>query len=218
MASVTPPMEAAICDMPLIPWKPEFHTKYSPSVLVFTLAIGWYYLNGIWSPTSTVSGLGWLLPFFFILILAVVQTFVIGKQKACPPTMTFGLIAAWVIGIASGTIGYWVAYWAMLPGPAAPKPMILGPGGEYNPNAGGGVTPAVGAIQERFGLLDVNSGVAFKQQKKSGDAGGGGGVTMDLTKPSNPTTCRVPDDDTYYVDLYKNGQLITESIGEKLIS
>lgn len=201
--------------MPLIPWKPEFHTKYSPSVIVFTLAIGWYYLNGLWSPTSTVSGLGWLLPFFFILILAAVQTFVISKQKACPPSVTYGLIAAWVIGIASGTIGYWSAYAAMKPGPAGATPVIFGPGGTENPNAGGGVTPALGTIQERFGLLDVNSGVSFKQQKKTTD---GAGVTMDLTKPSNPTTCRVPDDETYYVDLYKNGQLITESIGEKLLS
>jgi len=200
-------MEAAICDMPLIPWKPEFHTKYSPSVLVFTLAIGWYYLNGIWSPTSTVSGLGWLLPFFFILILAVVQTFVIGKQKACPPTVWQGIAAAWVIGILSGTIGYWSAYGAMKSGTdvvsMVSSPAVTVPAKEGFSNA----------------LFDVNSGVSFNQQKKSGDGGsGGGGVTMDLTKPSNPTTCRVPDDDTYYVDLYKNGQLITESIGEKLLS
>lgn len=205
MASVTPPMEAAICDMPLIPWKPEFHTKYSPSVLVFTLAIGWYYLNGLWSPNSTVSGLGWLLPFFFILILAVVQTFVIGKQKACPPTVWQGLAAAWVIGILSGTIGYWSAYGAMKSGTdvvsMVSSPAVTVPAKEGFSNA----------------LFDVNSGVSFNQQKKSGDAGGGG-VTMDVSKPSSATHCAVPNDDTYYVDLYKNGQLITESIGEKLIS
>ena len=208
-------MEAAICDMPIIPWKPEFHTKYSPSVLVFTLAIGWYYLNGIWAPNSTVSGLGWLLPFFFILILAVVQTFVIGKQKACPPTVTYGLIAAWVIGIASGTIGFWSAYAAMKPGPAAAAPVIFGPGGTENPNAPGSI-PAPSTLQERFGLLDVNSGVSFNQQKGTANSADG---TVNLALPaSNPTSCRVPDDDTYYVDLYKDGQLITQSIGEKLVS
>jgi hypothetical protein len=215
MASVTPPMEAAICDMPLIPWKPEFHTKYSPSVLVFTLAIGWYYLNGMWAPNSTVSGLGWLVPFFFILILAVVQTFVIGNQKACPPTMTLGLTAAWVIGILSGTIGFWVAYYFMLPS-SSPAPIIFGPGGTLNPNAPGSI-PAPVAVQERFGLLDVNSGVSFKpQQKGTADSAEG---TVNLALPSsNPTTCRVPDDETYYVDLYKDGNLITQSIGEKLVS
>ena len=196
--------------MPLIPWKPEFHTKYSPSVLVFTLAIGWYYLNGLWSPNSTVSGLGWLLPFFFILILAVVQTFVIGKQKACPPTVWQGLTAAWVIGILGGTIGFWSAYGAMKSGPAAAAaPAMLGPGGTLNPNAGGAVT-------EHFGLFDVNSGISFNQPKKGTAADPSSAVNLAL--PSSADHCKVPDDDTYYVDLYKNGQLITESIGEKLLS
>lgn len=188
--------------MPLIPWKPEFHTKYSPSVLVFTLAIGWYYLNGMWAPNSTVSGLGWLVPFIFILGLAGIQTAVIGRQKACPPTMTFGLIAAWIIGILSGTIGYWVAYYWMLPGSSSP--MIVSTAAPDLPT------------QEHFGLLDVNSGVAFKQQQKGTADSADGAVNLAL--PSSSTHCKVPDDDTYYVDLYKDGQLITESIGEKLLS
>lgn len=195
MASVTPPLEAAICDMPIIPWKPEFHTMYSPSVLVFTLAIGWYYLNGMWAPNSTVGGTGWLLPFFFIIVLAGIQTAVIGKQKACPPTVTYGLIAAWVIGIASGTIGYWVAYYFMLPGTAVSAPAT---------------------VQENFGLLDVNSGVSFQHQKKGTATDPSSAVNLAL--PSSADHCKVPDDDTYYVDLYKDGQLITESIGEKLLS
>jgi hypothetical protein len=204
MASVTPPLEAAICDMPLLPWKPEFHTKYSPSVLVFTLAIGWYYLNGMWAPNSTTSGIGSAVPVLFILILAAVQTFVIGKQKACPPTVTYGLIAAWVIGILSGTIGFWIAYGALKPGMNAVS-MVSTPE----------VTPPT---KEKFvnSLFGVNSGVAFKQQKTNSTDGGG--VTMDVAKPSSSNSCKVPDDDTYYVDLYKNGRLITESIGEKLIS
>jgi hypothetical protein len=204
MASVTPPMEAAICDMPLIPWKPEFHTKYSPSVLVFTLAIGWYYLNGLWSPNSTVSGLGWLLPFFFILILAVVQTFVIGKQKACPPTVWQGLTAAWVIGILGGTIGFWAAYGAMKSGTdvvsMVSSPAVTVPAKEGFSNA----------------LFDVNSGISFNQPKKGTAADPSSAVNLAL--PSSADHCKVPDDDTYYVDLYKNGQLITESIGEKLLS
>lgn len=202
MASVTPPIEAAICDMPLLPWKPEFHTKYSPSVIVFTLAIGWYYLNGLWAPNSTVSGVGWLLPFFFILGLAGIQTFVVSKQKACPPSMTLGLVAAWVIGILSGTIGFWVAYWAMLPGPAAPLVLPV-------------AVPDL-PIQEHFGLFDVNSGISFNQPKKGTAADPSSAVNLAL--PSSATHCKVPDDDTYYVDLYKDGQLITESIGEKLLS
>jgi len=204
MASVTPPMEAAICDMPLLPWKPEFHTKYSPSVLVFTLAIGWYYLNGMWAPNSTTSGVGSAVPVIFILLLAAVQTFVIGKQKACPPTVNYGLIAAWVIGILSGTIGFWIAYGALKPGMNAVS-MVSTPG----------VTPPT---KEGFdnSLFDVNSGVSFKQQKTNSSSGGG--VTMDVAKSSSSNSCKVPDDDTYYVDLYKNGRLVTESIGEKLIS
>lgn len=180
--------------MPIIPWKPEFHTKYSPSVLVFTLAIGWYYLNGMWAPNSTVSGLGWLVPFFFIIVLAGIQTFVIGKQKACPPTVTYGLIAAWVIGILGGTIGFWVAYHWM----------------------GSSSSVANIAVQENFGLFDVNSGVSFQHQKKGTASGPSSAVNLAL--PSSSSHCKVPDDDTYYVDLYKDGQLITQSIGEKLVS
>jgi hypothetical protein len=207
MASVTPPVEVAICDMPIIPWNPNIHTKYSPSVLVFTLAIGWYYLNGMWAPNSPTAG-GWTVPFLFVIVLALAQTGVIIKQRACPPTMTFGLIAAWVIGILSGTIGYWVAYYWMLPGAAAPTPVIFGAGGTLNPNVGGAVT-------EHFGLFDVNSGVSFNQQKgKTADSSS----TVNLALPSTSDHCKVPDDDTYYVDLYKDGQLITESIGEKLLS
>jgi hypothetical protein len=215
MASVTPPLEAAICDMPIIPWKPEFHTMYSPSVIVFTLAIGWYYLNGLWAPNSTVSGLGWLLPFFFIMGLAGIQTFVITKQKACPPALTYGLIAAWVIGILGGTIGFWVAYYFMLPGPAAATPVIFGPGGTENPNAPGSI-PAPVTVKENFGLFDVNSGISFNQPKKGTATDTTSAVNLAL--PSSPTHCKVPDDDTYYVDLYRDGQLITQSIGEKLVS
>ena len=200
MASVTPPLEAAICDMPIIPWKPEFHTMHSPSVLVFTLAIGWYYLNGLWAPNSTVSGLGWLLPFFFIMGLAGIQTFVIGKQKACPPTVTYGLVAAWIIGILSGTIGFWSAYGAMKPGANL-----------INLSSSPAVTPPT---KEEFNnaLFDVNSGVAFNTPKNKNTDGG---VTMNM---GSPTHCAAPNDDTYYVDLYKDGQLVTESIGEKLVS
>jgi len=201
MASVTPPMEAAICDMPLIPWKPEFHTKYSPSVIVFTLAIGWYYLNGMWAPNSLTASGSWV-PFFFILILASIQTFVISKQKACPPAVTFGLIAAWVIGILGGTIGFWVAYGALKPGSNLIS-MISTPA----------VTPPT---KEGFNnaLFDVNSGIAFSTHtnKKTGED------ITDVANPSRSDHCRVPDDETYYVDLYKDGQLITESIGEKLLS
>jgi hypothetical protein len=52
----------------------------------------------------------------------------------------------------------------------------------------------------------VNSGISFNQPKKGTAADPSSPVNLAL--PSSADHCKVPDDDTYYVDLYKNGQLI----------
>jgi len=192
---IAPAMNPGICDMPLIP-NSDLHTSFSPSVIVFTLAIGTYYLNGMWQQGSSASRYSWISA-LFIFMLALAQTRVISIQKACPPVRWSGIIIAWVVGILAGTVGYWVAW-------------------KVNTGAGtSGVAPVVTATKkEHFGnpLFDVNSGVAFETSTHDEDAWFG------ATNNEKGTHCKVPDDETYYVDMYKDGTLVTQAIGERLIS
>jgi hypothetical protein len=193
---IAPAMNPAICDMPLLPGS-NFHTSFSPSVIVFTLAIGTYYLNGMWQQGSSASRYSWISA-LFIFALALAQTRVISIQKACPPVRWSGIVIAWVVGILAGTIGYWIA-WRWHSGIAG----------------GSGVAPVVTAtMKENFGnpLFDVNSGVAFETSKSDEDA------WFSASKNQEGTHCKVPDDETYYVDMYKDGTLVTQAIGERLIS
>lgn len=117
MAAAAPPTitfdpRAPRCDMPLIMGA---QTAKMPSVIVFTLAVGWYYLNGLFSAGGQFA-LSALIPFFFIMLLAGSQTWVIWAQgkyfNKCPPVNWIGILLAWVVGILGGTLGYWGAYWA----------------------------------------------------------------------------------------------------------
>lgn len=100
------------CDIPLIG---SMQTAKMPSVIAFTLAVGWYYLNGLFSAGGQFAISG-LIPFFFIMLLAGSQTWVIWAQgkyyNKCPPVNWIGILLAWVVGILGGTLGYWGAYWA----------------------------------------------------------------------------------------------------------
>ena len=192
---IAPAMNPAICDMPLLPGS-DLHTSFSPSVIVFTLAIGTYYLNGMWQQGSSASRYSWISA-LFIFALALAQTRVISIQKACPPVRWSGIVLAWVVGILAGTIGYWIAWSASSGG------------------GGSGIAPVVTATsKEHFGnpLFDVNSGVAFETSKSAEDA------WFSASKNEEAKNCKVPDDETYYVDMYKDGTLVTQAIGEKLIS
>jgi hypothetical protein len=192
---IAPAMNPAICDMPLIPGS-DLHTSFSPSVIVFTLAVGTYYLNGMWQQGSSASRNSWISA-LFIFMLALAQTRVISIQKACPPVRWSGIIIAWVVGILAGTIGYYISW-------------------RYSSGAGrGGVAPVVTVTKkENFGnpLFDVNSAVAFEGSKNDED------IWFGASKKDKGTHCKVPDDETYYVDMYKDGVLVTQAIGERLIS
>lgn len=117
MAAAAPPVvtfdpRAPRCDIPLIG---SMQTAKMPSVIAFTLAVGWYYLNGLFSAGGQFAISG-LIPFFFTMLLAGSQTWVIWAQgkyyNKCPPVNWIGILLAWVVGILGGTLGYWGAYWA----------------------------------------------------------------------------------------------------------
>lgn len=194
---VAPAINPAICDMPLIPGM-DLHTRYSPSVIVFTLAIGAYYLSGMFQQGS--ANFFYSLPsILFILVLALAQTAVISRQKACPPATTTGMLTAWILGITSGIIGFWIA-WGFSRGSGNPS-----------------TVPVVTQTKkEHFGnpLFDVNSAVGLETTAQDDSTN----AWFAESKKEQSEHCKVPDDETYYVDMYKDGRLVTQAIGEKLIS
>jgi hypothetical protein len=174
-------------------------TRLFPSVIVFTLAIGWYYLNGLFFKGGATA-LYALVPFFFVTVLAGAQSYVIIKQPQCPPVPWWGILGAWAIGIASGTIGYWSA-WAAT-------------GKQEGP---GGIVPIVTTRQsfttEHFN--DTTNSFIFSD-KPTTKLGVGSSVT-DMLSSTGGEKCTAPAanaDQTFVVDLYKNGKLITQAIGE----
>ena len=192
-------MEAAapyegICDIPVLFWNPTYRTKLFPSVIVFTLAIGWYYLNGLFRQGGATA-LYALVPMGFVLGLAGAQSYVILNQPQCPPIPWWGVAGAWVIGILSGTIGYWIAAASI---------------GGHN-NIVPTVTTRQGFTTEHFsGSTD-----AFIFSNKGDSTSGPISMSLNAAQPSNKDHCAVPNEETYFVDLYKNGKLITQAIGEK---
>jgi len=194
---VAPAMNPAICDMPLIPGT-DIHTRYSPSVIVFTLAIGSYYLSGMFQQGQAGIKYSWI-SILFIVMLALAQTAVIFRQKACPPARTSGIIVAWIIGIVSGIVGFWIA-WGVNHGSGTPS----------------SVPVVTQTKKEHFGnpLFDVNSAVGLETTAQDESTN----PWFAESKKEESGHCKVPDDETYYVDMYKDGRLVTQAIGEKLIS
>jgi hypothetical protein len=198
MAATAPasPYEG-ICDLPINLFGKSFKTTYFPSVIVFTLAIGWYYLNGLFFKGGATAVYA-LMPFFFVIILAGAQSFVIMKQPQCPPVPWWGILGAWIIGIACGTIGYWSA-WA-----ATGKQ--------------GGITPII-QTRDSFtteNFNNVTNSFIFSD-KPNDNIGVGKSVSDIMSSSSDGQKCKAPaanSDQTFVVDLYKNGKLITQAIGE----
>jgi hypothetical protein len=174
-----------ICDIPVIIWDPSKRTRYFPSVIVFTLAIGWYYLNGLFNQGGTVATYA-LVPFFFVMILAGSQWYIISKQPMCPPIPWWGYAGAFAIGILSGSIGYWAARGSTGSATLTPVSLTVSP-----------------PTTEKF--TDALKAFTFPATNDPTSA----------TQSSNAEHCAVPNDETYYVDIYKNGKMITQAIGER---
>jgi hypothetical protein len=201
MAATAPaiPYEG-VCDLPISAFGYSLKTRLFPSVIVFTLAIGWYYLNGLFFKGGTTA-LYAVLPFFFVIVLAGAQSYVIMKQPQCPPVPWWGILVAWVFGIASGTIGYWSA-WA-----ATGKQ-----------EGSGGIVPIITTRQsfttEHFN--DTTNSFIFSDKPTTnlGVSTSGIGSVMSSSGKEQCTAPSANADQTFVVDLYKNGKLITQAIGE----
>ena len=189
-----------VCDIPVAFWDSSIRTRFFPSVIVFTLAVGWYYLNGLFHQGGTVA-LYALVPFAFIMGLAGTQAYVIFKQPQCPKVPLTGIAVAFAIGIAAGSIGYWSAFAA-----------TGGPMGKSN------LTPVVVTRQEftTENFNDVTKSFIFNDNTlaSSANASGSGSAPTDATTPSNVAKCSAQSDQVFQVDLYKNGKLVTQAIGE----
>jgi hypothetical protein len=188
-----------ICDLPLNMFGYTFKTRLFPSVIVFTLAIGWYYLNGLFFKGGTTA-LYALIPFFFVLILAGAQSYVIIKQPQCPPVPWWGILGAWAIGILCGTIAYWSAW-----------------GATGSQVGQGGIVPIV-TTRDSFTIENFNDTTkAFIFSDKPTTNLEVGSSVTDMLSSSGGQQCKAStgnDDKTFVVDLYKNGKLITQAIGE----
>jgi len=176
-----------ICDLPINPFDPGFRTRYFPSVIVFTLAVGWYYLSGLFSAGGTTA-LFALIPFFFTMILAGLQCYVIGNQPPCPPIPFWGFIGAFAIGILSGFGGYNIA----------------------NATAGAMITPvnvtAISPPKEGFTAYP-NTPISIFSNPTN--------ITTASSESTSATQCAAPNDQTFMVDLYKNGKLISTAVTEQ---
>jgi hypothetical protein len=235
-----------ICDIPVLFWKPEFRTRNFPSVIVFTLAIGWYYLCGLFSQGGSTA-LFALIPFFFIMILAGGQAYIIANQAQCPPVPWWGFVGAAVIGIASGAIGWIgakkgieaaIATAAAIqntspPAPSPPPKTLKCPAGY---TLYGRVCYLDAKLQEVPQIQPTESFANYRvntenfsdmrpgaipafifSENPSTNAGGGMSMTNTMASSSGGEKCNAPlanTDQTFIVDLYKNGKLITQAIGE----
>jgi hypothetical protein len=253
MAVVPTTSLEGICDISIAPWDSSIRTAASPSVIVFTLATGWYYLCGLFQKGGQNALLA-LVPFFFVTCLAGIQTFIIMKQPQCPPFLPWGLVMAWVIGILSGAIGYFggqsaIATEAAKAAADAAAAVATGGGSSggggtilstKNCKAGtkkwavdglcypdstifptGGTTPDaftnyVRGGAEHFSNVETGAITAFTTPPTLSAPSG---MMQAANTTGTPTAMKTPavDDDTYLVDIYKNGKLVTQSIGESVI-
>lgn len=191
MAVVASTPFEGICDISVAPWDSSIRTAASPSVIVFTLAMGWYYLVGLFRQGGQTAILA-LIPFFFITGLAGIQTYVIATQPQCPPWQILGLITAWIVGILSGAIGYGGASLSQ-------------------------IQNLVPVISSKEGFAQTGAITAFTSPAQN--ATSPNAIVQSYNVTGTPTAAKsaAVDDDTYLVDIYKNGKLVTQSIGESVI-
>lgn len=220
-----------ICDLPLNMFGYSIKTRYFPSVIVFTMTLGWYYICGLFSQGGTTALYG-LIPFFFILLLGGVQGYVIMKQPQCPPVPWWGVVGAAVIGILCGAIG-WIGAKKGIEAAAAaaaefsrshaPKPprTCPKPSHVYFPEIGKCVDPTTikgeDPNAEQFTNMQPGAVPVFTFSNILSANTGISKSVPDMLSSSSGEKCTAPSansDQTFVVDLYKNGKLITQAIGE----
>ena len=176
----------AVCDIPLPGTFKQF-TNSLPTTVALSSAMGTYYLVGLLSTPKTRGN--FFLAGLFLLTFLVFQGVLIFVQRACPSNLKsiVGIATAAGIGGAVGLLSYAIASWLF--------------GYEVYPS------------YERFGnskLFEVNSGVTFESQGKPGKPG-----KNRRRRGSDASECSVVDANTYVVDLYKDGKLISQAITDQ---
>jgi hypothetical protein len=200
--------------------------------------MGWYYLSGLFSGKNGATPLLGLIPFFFIHALAGIQSFVILSQPQCPPITYTGIAIAHVIGVLSGVIGYFGGQSALAAEAAAAAaaaasaiPKNCKPG--YTKWVDGKCyldsvirTLPTGIDPDQFTNYVRGSENFANMQNGAINAfiyPSSGMTPTTMAEAANatgtPTAMKTAavDDDTYLVDIYKNGKLVTQSIGESVI-
>lgn len=184
-----------VCDM-VLPFGVK--SSYSPSVIVFTMTVGFYYLNGIWNSHPKDSW--WVLTMFMFILFALIQGWVINYQSItfnkCPPAIWKGIVFAMVFGIICGTVSYWVAI-ALNKGSMSLIQRFTNYKENFSDSSGfngiafpGGSPSELAAAAKAKAVGEPTTGITGQCLQKSADS------------------------DEYVCDVYKNGQLVTKTITE----
>jgi len=192
MASPTP----GVCDMAL---PMGFKTSSSPSIIVFTTTIGFYYLNALWNGGPDAAKKSFI-PGLMFLIFVLAQVGVIYYQSVyfnkCPPFVLVGIVFAVFFGAAFGTITYWVST-------AMNKNSLALAQGFTNYKEKFTDQSAFNAIASPGGTA---SDIAAAAKAKAAGQPTTGTVGQCLQKSA--------DSDEYVCDVYKDGKLVTKTVTE----
>jgi len=194
----------AVCDIPL---PGGLRTSSSPSVIVFTATIGFYYLNALWNSGSSAASKSWIAAIMFIIFLSI-QVWVIYYQAVhfnkCPPTVWLGILFALVFGAVFGTVTYWVSV-------------------AVNQNSLG-INQSFTNYKEKFTDQSAFNSIAFPGGSASNLAANinsvAAGTLSSVSNAKNNTgvtgQClqKSASSDEYLCDIYKDGKLVTNTIAE----
>jgi hypothetical protein len=197
----------AVCDIPL---PGGLRTSSSPSVIVFTTTVGFYYLNALWNSGESAAKNSWFAAVMFIIFLSI-QVWVIYYQAVhfnkCPPTVWLGILFALIFGAVFGTVTYWVSV------AANQNSLTVNRQGFTN-------------YKEKFTDQSAFNSIAFPGGSNSNLAsavssiGTAAGTLSSVTNAKNTAgvtgQClqKTANSDEYICDVYKNGQLVTQTITE----
>jgi len=196
----------AVCDIPL---PGGLQTSSSPSVIVFTTTIGFYYLNGLWNSGSSAASKSWITAIMFIIFVSI-QVWVIYYQAVhfnkCPPTIWLGILFALVFGAVFGTVSYWVSV------AVNQNSLTLNQGfrnykEKFTDQSAFNSIASPGGSTSNLASAVTSLGTAAGTLSSATNAKNTAGVTGQcLQKTANS--------DEYICDVYKNGQLVSQTITE----
>jgi hypothetical protein len=208
--AVVIPTEAAICDWPVFPAYGigrNGYTQFSPTVIVFTVAAGMYYITAQLSQSPASSYATGAAALIFTMVS--LQIIVMYLQPNCTANAG-GIVFAILWGAFVGVIGYYIAR-------AVSKDVfpIIPQSTNYKniTNQKNLVVVKENFTQER-NLLAVDPVFTLDQPLPDMCQN----CKQFRTADHDDEHCAAVDGHTYVVDMYKNGKLVNQAITEQAAS